>query len=120
MGIVHHASYLGYFEVGRTELMRELGYAYSQLEADGFHLAVVAASCRYLSPARYDDQLEVLTRLGDVRAVRISFDYRIEREGARLAEGETTLACLGPGGRPTRLPAAVLERISGTSTGSRP
>ncbi len=96
MGIVYYANYLVWFETGRVELLRSLGLAYSQLETD--HqciLPVVEASCRYKSPARYDDEILIETRPSLLRGSVIKFAYRILRKGGDgeeaklLAEGET-------------------------------
>jgi acyl-CoA thioester hydrolase len=98
MGIVYYANYLVWFEIGRVELLRSLGLAYSQLEKE--HqciLPVVEASCRYRSPARYDDRILIETRPALLRGSLLKFAYRIyrnadQKEGQRelLAEGETT------------------------------
>jgi acyl-CoA thioester hydrolase len=96
MGIVYYANYLVWFEIGRVELLRSLGLAYSQLETD--HeciLPVVEATCRYKAPARYDDEILIETRPSLLRSSVIKFGYRILRKGADgeepklLAEGET-------------------------------
>jgi acyl-CoA thioester hydrolase len=96
MGIVYYANYLVWFEIGRVELLRSLGLAYSQLEKD--HqciLPVVEATCRYKSPARYDDQILIETRPSLLRRSVLKFAYRIFRKGHEgeqpklLAEGET-------------------------------
>jgi acyl-CoA thioester hydrolase len=96
MGIVYYANYLVWFEIGRVELLRSLGLAYSQLETD--HqciLPVVEATCRYRSPARYDDEILIETRPSLLRGSVIKFGYRILRKGPEgeepklLAEGET-------------------------------
>jgi acyl-CoA thioester hydrolase len=97
MGIVYYANYLVWFEIGRVELLRSLGLAYSQLEID--HqciLPVVEARCRYRSPARYDDQILIETRPALLRNSVIKFAYQIyrkpnqnEKERKLLAEGET-------------------------------
>jgi acyl-CoA thioester hydrolase len=96
MGIVYYANYLVWFEIGRVELLRSLGLAYSQLETD--HeciLPVVEATCRYRSPARYDDEIIIETRPTLLRGSVIKFGYRILRKAADgaeptlLAEGET-------------------------------
>jgi acyl-CoA thioester hydrolase len=96
MGIVYYANYLVWFEIGRVELLRSLGLAYSQLEIDhDCILPVVNASCRYRSPARYDDQILIETRPSLLRGSVIKFAYRILRkapegeEPTLLAEGET-------------------------------
>ena len=97
MGVVYYANYLVWFEIGRVELLRSLGLAYSQLEKD--HqciLPVVEASCRYRSPARYDDQIIIETRPALLRGSVIKFAYKIWRKPTQdgeerklLAEGET-------------------------------
>ena len=97
MGIVYYANYLVWFEIGRVELLRALGLAYSQLEID--HqciLPVIEASCRYRSPARYDDEILIETRPSLLRGSVIKFAYRIyaksnqkRKERELLAEGET-------------------------------
>lgn len=96
MGIVYYANYLVWFELGRVELLRSLGLAYSQLERE--HeciLPVVEATCRYRSPARYDDQILIETRPAMLRGSVLKFAYRILRRGSDgaeptlLAEGET-------------------------------
>ncbi len=97
MGIVYYANYLVWFEIGRVELLRSLGLAYSQLETE--HeciLPVVEAKCRYRSPARYDDLILIETRPALLRGSVIKFAYRVYRKASQegqerelLAEGET-------------------------------
>ena len=96
MGIVYYANYLVWFEIGRVELLRSLGLAYSQMEIeDRCILPVVEANCRYRAPARYDDEILIETRPALVRHSVIKFAYRILRKDpgggqpALLAEGET-------------------------------
>ncbi len=94
MGIVYYANYLVWFEIGRVELLRSLGHAYSQLEKDHrLILPVVDAHCRYRAPARYDDEILIETWPSLVRESVVRFDYRIYRcsgkEPELLAEGET-------------------------------
>jgi acyl-CoA thioester hydrolase len=96
MGIVYYANYLVWFELGRVELLRSLGLAYSKLESDhGCILPVVSARCRYRVPARYDDEILIETRPAMLRGSVIKFAYRILRKGHEgeeqtlLAEGET-------------------------------
>jgi len=97
MGIVYYANYFVWFEIGRVELLRSLGLAYSRLEID--HkciLPVIEARCRYRSPARYDDEIVIETRPAMLRGTVLKFAYRLLRKGhggernALLAEGETT------------------------------
>lgn len=96
MNVVYYANYLVWFEIGRVELLRSLGLAYSAMEKEhGLILPVVEASCRYRSPARYDDQILIETRPALLRGSVLKFAYRILRknetdaEGVLLAEGET-------------------------------
>ena len=93
MGVVYHSNFLIWFEVGRVEAMRELGFDYKDMEReDGCFIAVVDARCRYKSPAYYDDQILVRTKMRNVRGSLIHFHYEILRagDGTLLAEGETT------------------------------
>jgi acyl-CoA thioester hydrolase len=93
MGVVYHSNYLIWFEVGRVEFLRQLGFVYKDLEQnEDCHIAVVDVRCKYKAPARYDDCILVRTRLRNVRESVIHFDYEILREpdGTVLAVGETT------------------------------
>ncbi|MGD0802157.1 MAG: thioesterase family protein [Terracidiphilus sp.] len=96
MGVVYYANYLVWFEVGRVELLRSLGFSYRQLEAEhGCILPVIEARCRYRASARYDDEILIETRPAMLRGSVLKFAYRILRKGADgaeatlLAEGET-------------------------------
>jgi len=93
MGVVYHANHFIWFEVGRVELLRQLGFSYREMEEkDQCYIAVVDARCRYKAPARYDDEIIVRTHLKNVRESVIHFGYELLREsdGLLLAEGETT------------------------------
>ena len=97
MGIVHHSNYLAYFEAGRVEWLRRRGVVYADWAARGIHLPVVEASVRYRAPARFDDVLAIETRLVELRAASLRFEYRMERltePCELLAEGFTRLACV--------------------------
>jgi len=111
MGVAHHTHHLAWFEIGRTELMRDAGLTYASVEADGIHLPVIEANCRYLAPVRYDDCLTVHTGLEPMRGARVRFSYRIEREedGVVVATGSTTHAATDRGGRPRRLPHCLRQ-----------
>jgi acyl-CoA thioester hydrolase len=107
MGVVHHANYLVWFEVGRVELMRALGIEYKRMEADDdCHIMVADAHCRYHHSARYDEVLRVRTRIAESRNRIIKFAYEVFRDtdGQLLATGETTHVICGGNGRPKRLP----------------
>ena len=113
MGVVYYANYFVWFEIGRTDLLRESGWSYRAMEAEGYSLPVVEAHCRYRQPARYDDDLEVRTTGALVSPVRVRFDYDLTRgDGqALLASGYTVHASLNPDGRPRRLPDRVRELL---------
>jgi acyl-CoA thioester hydrolase len=115
MGVVYHAEYLVWCEVGRTDLIRTLGLPYSELERRGTALAVAEASIRYHAPARYDDIVRVETRLVDVRSRAVTFEYIIRNAntGDRLASARTMLVAIDSAGRPVPMPAdvrALMER----------
>jgi acyl-CoA thioester hydrolase len=93
MGVVYHSNHLIWFEVGRVELMRQLGFTYRDMERDdGLFIAVAEAKCRYRAPIYYDDEVVVRTRLKSVRESVVNFSYELVRagNGTLLAEGETT------------------------------
>ena len=114
MGVVHHTHFFVWFEMGRTELLRNLGCTYGDMENEGIFMPVVEASCRYRSPARYDETLEVETTLGEISASRISFHYRLRRTGADkvLAEGRTVHATVNRSGVVVRLPLPYRNLLS--------
>lgn len=93
MGVVYHSNHLIWFEVGRVELMRQMGFSYREMERDeGRFIAVAEATCRYRAPVFYDEEVIVRTRLKTVRESVIIFSYELTKAetGALLAEGETT------------------------------
>lgn len=116
MGVVYHANYLVWCEMGRTELIRNRGASYAQLEREGLVLAVADASLRYHAPARYDDMIRVEASVDEVRSRTVKFGYVIYRvmEGApneRLASASTTLIALDTDSRPRTLPRELAERL---------
>ncbi len=115
MGVAHHTHYLAWFEVGRTELLRSLGCTYGQMEAEGIFMPVVEILCRYRAPARYDDLLEIETRLADVSASRVTFEYSLRRRGQEkiLAEAWTVHATVDREGQVIRLPAPYRDLLAG-------
>lgn len=115
MGVAHHASYLVWFEAGRTEFIRSRGRSYAQIEADGWLLVVVEARCRYLRPARYDDVLIVRTSLGAFGPATLAFEYEVVRrtDGEVLARGTTLHAAIDRTGRPRRIPEEI-RRLLGS------
>lgn len=111
MGVVYHGNYFTWFEVGRIELLRQLGVSYKTLEADGFGLPVVTATCQYRHPARYDDELEIRTEGRMATAIRVEFTYELVRQsdGHLLATATTLHVPVTRDGRPCRLPGALRE-----------
>src|SRR5881409_1049013 len=104
MGLLHHANYLVYFEQGRTELLRQMGYSYRDVEDQGFFLVLTKIAVRYKSPARYDDLLTLRTTVVRTTSVKIEHRYELLRDGVLLAEGESTLGCVDREGRVQMLP----------------
>jgi acyl-CoA thioester hydrolase len=111
MGVVYHSNYFIWFEVGRVDLLRELGFTYREMEQeDGCYIAVVDARCRFKAPARYDDEIVIRTHLKNVRESLIHFGYDAVREsdGTLLAEGETTHIVTDANMRKRELPAKYM------------
>jgi acyl-CoA thioester hydrolase len=107
MGVVYHANYFVWFEVGRVELMRALGIEYKRMEIeDDCHIVVVDVRCRYHASARYDEVLRVRTRIVESRNRSIRFSYEILRDSDQtlLAAGETLHVICGSNGKPKLLP----------------
>lgn len=119
MGVVYHANYLVWFEVGRVELIRQIGLDYKRMESEeGALIAVIEAKARYKAPARYDDELLVRTRLGEVRGGIVRFTYQVLRagDGAVLCEGETVHMVVGRDMKRRAMPetyAALFARVLG-------
>lgn len=114
MGVVYHTNYLVWCEIGRTDLMRELGATYAELERRGVFLTVSEARIRFLASARYDDRIRVRTRLTRLRSRGVRFSYVIEDADSdrALARAETDLICLNAGGVPRKLPDEVVQTLN--------
>jgi acyl-CoA thioester hydrolase len=113
MGVVYYSKYLEYFEVGRTELLREMGIPYCELEAEGIYLPVVECSCSYRRPAHYDDLLTVVTAAGQVGKVSVRMEYQIHRreDSTLIASGFTRHATVDVRGKPVSMPERVRTRL---------
>jgi len=111
MGVVYYANYLVWFEVGRTDLLRSLGWTYREMEHGGITLPVIEAHCEYRRPALYDDELEVRTKGRMLSPVRMEFTYEVVRREDQTiaASGRTIHAVLGPAGKPCRLPDRIKQ-----------
>lgn len=104
MGLLHHSTYIVYFEMGRTELLRKRGVSYREVEDAGHFLVIVDLGCKYKRPAQYDDVLTLRTTVAKVSHVKIVHNYQLFRDGTLLAEGHSTLACVDREGKPQALP----------------
>ncbi len=111
MGVVYYANYFVWFEVGRTDLLRSLGWTYREMEHDGIILPVIEAHCEYHRPSWYDDEMEVRTEGRMMSAVRMEFSYTVvRREDQQVtASGRTVHAAVDPLGRPCRLPERIRQ-----------
>lgn len=107
MGLLHHANYLVYFEQGRTELLRQSGFSYRDIEDQGFYLVLTKVQVRYKSPAYYDDLLTLRTIVQRTTLVKIEHRYELLRNGTLVAEGETTLGCVDKNGKVQALPDSL-------------
>ncbi|HEU4883285.1 MAG TPA: thioesterase family protein [Longimicrobium sp.] len=119
MGIIHHANYLAWCEIGRTDLIARLYKSYAEIEKDGVLLAVTEVGLRYHASARYDDLVRVTTTLEQVRSRAVGFVYLIERVEAdgsttRLVTARTGLTPIDRSGRPRTLPAEVMDAFRRT------
>jgi acyl-CoA thioester hydrolase len=112
MGIVYHANYIVWFEIGRTDYCREAGMPYRAMEDSGLLILVTAVDCKYRRPARYDDAVRVRSRLTELGSRGLAFGYAIADEENRiLAEGATRHVFADVSGRPRRAPAEILEKL---------
>jgi tol-pal system-associated acyl-CoA thioesterase len=114
MGVAYYGSYLAFFEAGRVEAMRQVGFVYAALVEQGLHSPVVEAFVRYLAPARFDDVLLVSAHIAELRPATFRFHYQVHRasDQAHLASGHTLHACVDAHTlRPVRLPAWLKQAL---------
>lgn len=111
MGIVYHGSYLPWFEVGRTTLLKENGLPYRELEQQGYFLPVIELGMKFHRPALYDDVITIITRLRDRPLLRIRLDYEVRRAEELLATGFTQHGFINRSGEPVRPPPAFTARM---------
>jgi acyl-CoA thioester hydrolase len=109
MGYLHHSRYFQYFEIGRVELLRSMGHAYADLERQGIFFVVVKVECRYRAPARYDEELQLTTRVKRQTHVRIDHEYELKRGDTLLADAATTIACVDREGQLKEIPAFLAQ-----------
>jgi acyl-CoA thioester hydrolase len=121
MGVVYYANYFVWFEVGRTNLLREAGWSYREMEADGVGLPVIDAHCEYHQPARYDDEIEIRTTGRLLTKVRMEFTYELVRpsDHVSIATGHTIHAAIDRAGRPCRVPERAARLFAGETPGRK-
>lgn len=112
MGIVYHGSYLPWLEVGRTELLRQHGFNYRDLDAAGFRLPVLDLNIKYLRPAVYDDEVTIVATIGEQPGLRVAITYEVRRGEDLLATATTRHAFVDRQGRPIRPPAAFRSAMA--------
>jgi acyl-CoA thioester hydrolase len=120
LGVVYHSNYFVWFEVGRVELLRSLGFSYKDMEEqDDSHIVVAEVSCQYERPARYDDVIRISTRIAEARKRTLRFAYEVfnDATGQRLARGETLHVICNGQGRPRALPEKYRAAIPITDAG---
>jgi acyl-CoA thioester hydrolase len=118
-GIAHHSVYLVWFELARVEYLARFAGGYQALRDQGVEALVLEASVQYIAPARFADTLRIHARCGEVRGARFRYEYLVERDGERLAEGWTRHATVDARTlRPTRVPAALAAAIARAEAGS--
>lgn len=108
MGLLHHANYIVFFEIGRTELFRAHGGDYRAMEERGYFLVVVSVECKYKRPARYDDQLTLRVRLSQWTGAKLIHEYEVLRGTDLIATGKTVLACVNKQGEVQRMSRELL------------
>ncbi|MCS7233300.1 MAG: acyl-CoA thioesterase [Synergistetes bacterium] len=108
MGVVYYGRYLDWFEVGRTEFCRSLGFPYSELEKRGIFMPAVESWCRYKAPAFYDDLISIKVKIEEIKDYSVSFLYRVERDGKLIALGRTKHCFVDKNGKMVKVPEEFL------------
>ena len=118
MGVVYYGNYLTFFEIGRAEYMRALGYPYTELEAKGSSLAVIEASAKYHSNVGYDKLINIKTSVNNITRVKLRFDYEIfsDEDDKLLVTGFTVHACINNDKKPSRIPEVIVTAIKDSRT----
>jgi acyl-CoA thioester hydrolase len=111
MGMVYYSNYLVFFERGRTELFRSLGISYKELEEKECFFPVVRSECNYFAPARYDDIINVETKIAEIGAASVTLYYEIKRDGKILASGITKHPLVNKDLKPIRFPKEIKEKL---------
>jgi len=112
MGRVYHSHYLVWLDIARTKLLDDAGYSYANMEKEGSFLVVAEANCKYISPAKFDDAIEICTSISNIGRASIDFTYDIKRKPDELlAKGYTKLACIGKDGKPIAIPDKIKSAL---------
>lgn len=114
MQVAHHSHYFVWFEAARAEFCRAHGIDYAQMETQGLFMPIVEARCRYIAPARYDEEIEVHAYVKERRRATVRIGYIVSRNGTRLAEGETLSALVDREGRLRAFPPDIAARFDGS------
>ena len=109
MGYLHHSRFLQYFEIGRVELLRAIGFSYADMERDGVFFVVAKVEVKYKAPARYDEELALTTKVVRQTHVRIDHAYELKRGDTLIAEATTTIACVGRDGQIRQMPEYLMR-----------
>ena len=112
MGVAHHSSYLLWFEIGRTGLLRESGHTYRELENSGILLPVVEYGARFMKGADYDDVLHIESTVRELKSRVITFDYRVQRDGEVIADGFTRHVCVDGELKACRFPDDLVAALA--------
>ncbi len=113
MGVVHHATYPVWFEMGRSDFMRQIGIPYTEVERLGYYLMLSGLTVKYRAAARYDELLTLTTRVGEIRSRTSVFVYELRRGEELIATGETHHICTDKNYRPARMPDVILASFGG-------
>ena len=113
MKVAHHAHYLAWFEMARAAFCRARGVDYGAMEIQGLFLPIVEAHCRYVAPARYDEELTIAAEVAERSSRSVRFRYLVTRDGKRIAEGETVNMLVDDSGRPRLWPDAIARKFDG-------
>ena len=117
MAVVHHATYPVWFEMGRSDWMRALGFPYTEVEKRGYYLMLTGLNVRYRSAARYDDELTLRTRMSEIKSRTAVFAYEVWRGTELLATGETQHICTDQTYRPARMPQELMDALARSAAG---
>jgi acyl-CoA thioester hydrolase len=109
MGIVYYGNYPAFFEVGRSEYMRQKGYPYRDVEGMGYYFVVVNLEAKYYSNATYDDIVVVKTRISELKSRGITFHYVVTRDGTLVVEGSTKHICVNSDKKPVTIPQKIID-----------